>query len=427
MTHTPSSSPPGDGSRHPPPFSELLHQRCAAAGITQATAARLAGISPSLLSRALSGTRKLPPAKAVALADVLRLPRVDVLRALRSPSSTLAPNPSNVLLRRRLLPTELKVFTDPHFIDSALFWWIHHNQPLISANVTCQLQQLPWGTVPQMVADDHLAIGFYNKQVLTRADPNPTFKLQSYADLTFYKGYALIGRNSESQPIAPPLDIHAARKLLTTGKKPTIVTMTGDPKHRLLTPLTTDMDFHWHAFPSADMALRRFQDGEGDYYIGGLPQRLFLKSDPRYLEVLHFGNNPFMASINSLFCSHKLATEHPDLLAATLCTWFDTVRRMHEDAPYRRAVAADIIKLLDTDQHNLTLGLFDEVFQDNEYEIFSTRPGDLLGPVLDAVQRAIECLSVKDLLHSKKPNPKLQEAFVHFRRALLGELPPTVD
>lgn len=379
-------------------------------GLLPAAAARIAGVDSSLLSRALSGDRSLPRERLVALADALGMPRGDVLGAAGYKGMPDI-DVRNVIPARVSAGSgkqdRLKVVTDPRFLDSALFWWIFSKQPFRSVGVECDLEKAAWRDVPSMIGAYPLAIGFFNKQLLgQRSSGAEAVDVRLWADLCLYKGYALIGR-LEKPGTAKGMHIlrgieeakhyleRIQRRARADGRKPLVVTMGADPEWRLMTPpVAVDFrEFEFARYPTADQALQRFRTGEGDCFIGGLPQRLSLQDSP-HVEILHFDNNPFLLSINSLFCSPAVLRGRRALLHAAAGLWFETVAQMRESPEYRRAVAAEIIGILDSlgEQHNLQRRFFDDVFGSGgeRYEVFSERPGGLVESLLFAMERVFE-------------------------------------
>lgn len=421
----------------------LLNEGYVRTGLRAASAARLAGLkSPSLLTRALSGERKLPPRKAAALADILGLPREAVLAAAGHPGRVEI-DVANVVLQRSET-TQVKVITDPRFVDSALFWWIFSKQPFVSAGIRCELVRSQWGNVPALVAEHDLALGFYNKQVVADTVGGvPAYEIVAWGDLTLYKGYALIGRadkTTRARRIEKFDDAVAwlariRKKADLENRNPIIVTMTGDPRERLSIPYLADRrldpsTFDLAVLPSADLAKKRFEEGFGDLFVGGLPQRLALRDAPApYVEVLHSGINPFMASINSLVCSPKVVAHHRDILYTSMGIWFETVNRMKESKQYRRAVATEILALLDAqnENHSLTLSLFEEVFgkQGAEYEVFAGGPDALTQPLLATMQEVLLSVVQSNGPERKAEKQRLvkqvRDVFTHFHESFVAQ------
>jgi plasmid maintenance system antidote protein VapI len=386
------------GARPYKALGDLLQSGLDRTRLRAAAAARLIEVEASQMSRTLAGQRLFSPDKLTELADILGISREEVLRAAGK-TDTVDIDLSNAI-PTRTTSKKLTVVTDGAFVDSSLFLWIFGKQPFRSMGVECVVKPEAWENVPERIATYPLAIGFFNKE-MPRA---PELRLRHWADLCLYKGYALICRTRDASGISaasPKADDARVvlRKMreraVAAGRKPSILTMGDDPADRLRMAMPEELnDFKFKKEFTADQALNLFREGEGDGFLGGLPQRLRLLEEGAYIEVVHFDNNPFLFSVNSIFATQAVFEHHRNLLHAASALWFETVRRLRGSSEFRARVAAEIVSTLDQSEegHSLRAEFFEKVFgpRGDRYEVFSTRPGDLVRPLLETAERIAE-------------------------------------
>ena len=295
-----------------------------------------------------------------------------------------------------LARTRIKVITDPRFLDSAVFMWMLRNQPLQSLDVRCDLLAADWRSVPEQVASHEYAVGFHNRRSVLRHREKTVYGVKVWSDLCLYKGYALIGRPNPEH--APTFTLVEARKLLREtieifaqkGERPTLVCMGADSIWKLYTPFTPEINtdtFAIHAFNNPDLALRSFLEGFGDFFMGGLPQRLVAR-EHGCIEILNFANNPLLFSVNSLICSNSVYEEHPFIMTSIASVWFETIRKIQRDQAFCEGVAESSIQLLDDlgiDGTILCRSFFSQIFRNasgREYESFPEHPGGVIDELL---------------------------------------------
>lgn len=291
--------------------------------------------------------------------------------------------------------TELKVVSDPRFIDSLLFLWIFSGQPLKTFGIQCELIPANWNTIPEEVANHKNSIGFFNRRSSTSKDNKALFEMKNWSDLCIYKGYSLIARNGSTLP--GQMTIKEANdyirmvieKYKDIGKKPSIICMGADTIWKIITPVSPSINlnnFDILPFNNADVALNAFLSGKGDFFIGGLPQRLSAV-DNNCIEILSFKNNPLFFSLNSMICSNNLFYKEKALLSFCNSLWFNVVGKMKEDVKYCDMVARSCISLLEklkVGDNNIREQYFRDVFinRSNEYEIFPMHSSGVIDELL---------------------------------------------
>ncbi len=292
----------------------------------------------------------------------------------------------------------LRVVTDPRFLDSCLFMWCLSSQPLRSLGWNCDLQPVEWRSVPERVAGSANSIGFYNRRALLTYEGQRLYDLSVWSDLCIYRGYALLARGKEGQSVQ--LSLADGRQMLCDlkiqakqkGRKPTIMAMGADSVWILRTPLTPELstgEFEVQEFNNPDLGLDAFLRGVGDLYIGGLPQRLRAR-DRGCIEVLSSQSNALLFSINSLISSNDLAGTDTRVLSSVTSLWYDTLARLESDAAFRDEVAEACIELLadlKIEGHHLTVDVFRSVIGEasGSYEAFPPKPAGIVDELLQTL------------------------------------------
>lgn len=377
-------------------LSLLIREALNQLGQPAAQVAKAAGIHPSHLSQALNRKKALSRQKLIALAGQLRVPQKKLLQAAGYPvEDGLEIDLGNVTILHGLGGLPLKIVTDPRFIDSAVFMWIFSTQPFKAMGIDCELVKVDWHKVPEEVATNQYAIGFYNRRASVKRGTLKLYQVRYWSDLCLYRGYALMAhRNNELQE---PVTLTAANSYLKnlihgrrrSGRKTTIVSMGADTVWRLTNPLTPDLNddnFIVESLGDPDFALSQFLNGVGDLFVGGLPQRLAARKMGCH-EVLSSQNNPLLFSLNSLICSETMFEERKPILTAASALWFDTISKLKINQEFRQQVTQAIPQLLrnlSIEKHNLNEEFFQTIFSEtgSTYEFFPDRPTDLLDQLL---------------------------------------------
>ena len=311
---------------------------------------------------------------------------------------------------RRIPRKHITVVTDPRFIESAVFFWIFSRQPLSSTGVRFVLQPVDWRSVPRFVSGAGDAIGFYNRRALDTVAGRPVHpNLLVWTDLTLYRGYALIARAvpelgqspslSEARSyIARVVEEHRAR-----GSKPTLVCMGGDAVWKMETPLVpefTAASMNLLPRDNPDDALKLFLAGHGDFFLGGLPQRLAARTR-KCTELLTYENNPLLFSINSLLCTAALAASDLASVSACAAAWYAAIARMKSDPAFLAAAATECVALLSQmgfHDCNVKTTDIELLFGPNgkEYEDFPVAPARLLDQIMADLCRIMDTPRMTD-------------------------------
>jgi hypothetical protein len=315
------------------------------------------------------------------------------------------------------------VVSDVRFFDSCLFLWLFHTQPLREVGIECEIDFAEWPNVPLRVATRDWSIGFYNR---VPADiPTPGFAPSYWTDLTLYRGYSLILSNRHSvgrhdvRGLTGALDV--LRRLKNKIAHPRVITIGADTTWRfvqnaLVRHELKDCDFV--DVPDADVALEQFLAGDGDLFVGGLPQR-FQALKHNCIELISADNNPLLFSLNSLIYSGpKREAPPPEVLAAAAGFWFRTIARAKQDENYRNEVVdqcvrmakgADRAQWLDPEQFRQLL----DPATVSPYEVFPARPTDLL----DAISEDV-FVKVLEHINTTKGSAGIPAIIDDFRRVL---------
>ncbi len=427
-----------------PLLKSLLTSAMTSSQVTQKSLADTIGVDRSQLNRFLNKVgSSLPLAKLSALADALRLSLTEVrmaagLRAATAPHIDLS---DSILAFRKSVPA-LKIVTDPRFFDSALFTWLFtQQQPLVPVGITCEPLNVHWAWVPETLEEHPRSVGFFNRRSRSRIGNTPVGRVDYWSDLCLYQGYALLARKSLGAPTHP--DRREANDFLAgllrrrqKGNPPRIISMAADIVWKLRTPLNpllTPERFVVHRVPNPDAALQLFLDGEGDFFVGGLPQRLVAKT-AGHVELLTFENNPLLFSVNSLIYPNELLDrdQHArSLLSAMSSLWFIMVNRLRSDDSFRSIACEDIPRMLDDmfgrGRHFVTkqgmAKMLSQAFDssgDEQYEFLPSRPTDLL----DAWARAHARL-LKEIADDPRLVDDMNDIVTHVLEILLPEVDGT--
>jgi len=406
------------------------------------------GIHRSHLSKVLAAEKSLSEDKLLALADALNLPRDRILRAagIAVTKKARVDLGAYIPIRTKGAPA-LKVITDPRFFDSAPFTWIFSNQPFASLGIDCELTCVDWEAVPREIAKHANAIGFYNRRARTRVGEGRARDVRHWIDLCLYRGYAVMARPNAGAPVHPTrkeaneyieklIAEYAAR-----GQKPVVVYMAADTEWKLRTPFNpafTDQYLRFVREPDPDEALRGFLEGQGNLFIGGLPQRLAATAQG-CTEIISIENNPLLFSINSLVYPELMlqARNAKAILGLASSLWFETITRIREDQEFRATVCNEVPKLLDdlgVEGHHVSGSFLDRVLPrsrrlaaqeaeepDQTHEYFPDQPTGLL----DAVVRS--CAQViKEVTHDRTlEDQAIEDIIAHLGEILEPELDKT--
>ena len=173
----------------------------------------------------------------------------------------------------------------------------------------------------------------------------------------------------------------------------------------IFTPLTPTLNFENFEpilVPSADQALEKFGEHQGDLFVGGLPQRLAAIDQGLGCELLTFENNPLFFTLNSLIAAEAFLGRPNSraILTAVEALWFGMIDRLKRDEAFRETACEAIPRAIDglgVKKHNITTSNLRRTLpgphnRDN-YELFPSRPTDLMTAVVRTVQRAMTSTS----------------------------------
>jgi hypothetical protein len=334
-----------------------------------------AAIGASHFSKVLKARRTLKRAKWMAIADLLGLDREKVLRLagwsdVEQPRLELG----RVTLLRTLDKFTLNVVVTPRFYDAALFMWIFRQQPLEEIGVETQLRRVEWSSVPTELASYTYSVGFH--------DQTPgLFRLVRWSHLCLYKGDTLIGRGAGQVHGQAALEL-LADQAKKKGRRLSLVAVDPGAVEHLRAAAGLEQTLEVQIIPNPDVALEMFRAGAGDLFLGGLPQRLALQKGEFKELIVHGREFPRLYSFRSLICSERMFAEKRPLLHAIDALWYDTCRRLTEDAGFRGAVFAEICDTLErhgVEKHNLVKEDFDSLFSPAglEWEVFAQTPTHL--------------------------------------------------
>lgn len=417
------------------PLSSLIRPKLEQNRMTLADLAKRIGVHASQLSRALGREpRPLSAEKLEALAEALGIPVGLVLQAGGRPhlasSASLRLGDVVPLAYEEL---QLTVLVDANYVDSALLWWIASKQPFKSVGVRCKVEHVPWRTIPESLATADYAIAVFNKKI---APQRPAHAIESgngeiseptnlakeliavcqWADLCLYTGYSLLGHRDQLPDDLREkdrFDLEDAKRILRHLKsdEQTVeaIAMAESTVKRLRTPLSRELlaDIAIQVVSDADRAVQLFKQRRAKLFIGSVVQRIALRDEDRqFVEILHSGNDPFLASIVSLFASKKLVWERRHLVKTMAALWYEMVRNMRQNREYCENVSREIFTLASTELEKVsyTENAVREVLEDaakpfteldlgaSEYssrlEFLLDRPAALVDPLLQLMRIA---------------------------------------
>jgi transcriptional regulator with XRE-family HTH domain len=426
------------------PLITLIKARIAAAKRSQRKIADQAGIHPSQLTQLLRGTKGISRDKLLALARVLGVGEDEILAAAgleTGIASAVRADLSSPYSRS----ARIKVISDPRFIDSAVFMWMCSTQPFLRHHdVVFELVPKDWSRVPpEMIGQLDLsepapAIGFYNRNPATDTstllEVDTSTRLKHWTDFCLYRGYAVLARRSDTPEKiraardagnrVPEADIRSFLKELVQNagaKKATIITIGADTDRVLSTPLfkTEFSSFNVKSEPNPDYALSAFRGNYGSLFVGGLPQRLRAEKNDSCIPIVTWKEDPFLFSINSLFCTPQLYGS--SLVYWIEALWHETISKM-ADKPFRDRVATECQSLLrslqiDPEETSLSREMFEDVLgpRGREYEVFLKRGGELNPNFVDITAGIVEI--VDRPREAGQPRVSASEAITFMRTA----------
>ena len=381
-------------------FNTYVNDALRRRGLSLSGAARALGVSPGQLSRVLHLRRSASEELVIGLASLLQVPKDQLIALANLPPKSKQGIPTTGRRRGR---GEIEVFTDPRFLDSALFAWILAAQPLAELGFQCKLIEVPWRQVSERVAHStRPAIGFCNRRSKPQMRSHELYPaLEVWQDLTIYTGYAILARRGKVSEA--PRSVEAANTVLASivshakPSKPRLVSFGSDSTWRIpteLTPLLTPEFFDFLRETDADSALTSFLAGVGDLFVGGLPQRMAAEAQG-CVPIVHYEINPALFSLNALVYGPKVAelSDRHQLLSMVCSAWFSSIERLDLDSSYCHTATEAIPTLLDElciSNHRLTHEFLKQMLPPKQvcrYELFPHSPADLTRSVVSCIRK----------------------------------------
>ncbi len=258
------------------------------------------------------------------------------------PGRAILKEGDNVIVRRLfrfdlLRPTHYRKFvicTDSRFIDSSIFLLAAERAAHRLKSTDLVLAHREWSRVPSYVAEVSNAIGYFNRRSsYTSLEPSA---IESWGNLCFYKGYAILGRTSRIA--ASPTSIEESNRVLDRllseaagrGRRLVIMTMGVDAIWRFASPLLFNFDITRCEIREDDVesAADRFLGGEGDLFIGGLPQRLRCMESGKCVEIVTSEYDPTLFAVNSMIVKSSDVETVRDVLNAIFDEWGKLTREL---------------------------------------------------------------------------------------------------
>jgi transcriptional regulator with XRE-family HTH domain len=403
---------------HPTDLSELIRDAIDREGLTQKAVAQAAGVHPSHLSQVLSGGKGFSKEKLVAVADVLDIPQKKILKVAQRTTGpeeqSVDIDPRSFLLLPRKRELELKIVTDPRFFDSALFLWSLNRRPFESVGIRCEPALFDWSLVPQKVERLDKAVGFFNRRSAAHSSRKRGWNIDVWCDLSLYKGYAVLARDSDigDTSIDSHLDVNNyINEIVDEYKdrktKPEIICIGQDTIWKVENPINPDINrdnFNFWEIADPDQALEKFIEGEGELFIGGLPQRLNALEYQDCSDVITYANNPLMFSTNSLVYSKGLSElrDHRPILNIISSLWFSTISKLRSDESFRGKAINEIPGMVENfgyTDHSIDESILDKVLPgseiNHEYEFFAAKPKDITDHMMDNNFRIMDFIEKK--------------------------------
>jgi NitT/TauT family transport system substrate-binding protein len=126
-----------------------------------------------------------------------------------------------------------------------------------------------------------------------------------------------------------------------------------------------------------DEGLAAFLTGQGDFYLGGIPQRT--RATQEGMKAIVVGPDLAPPPINGIVTTADYASANPDILLSLLHVWFRIVNFVEEDT----AAGAEIVLTTLNEQTgaNMTVENFEEFWQN--YENYPLSPEEIQRDILD--------------------------------------------
>jgi len=237
----------------------------------------------------------------------------------------------------------IEFVTDGRFIDSALFQLAVKEASKKIYDIDVVVRQYEWRSIPSYIRREN-AIGYFNRRSIQNEKRiYPSLKV--WGDLCIYKGYALIGRTDDfkTTPKSIAKADQALDRLLTErkqeGREAKLISMGADTRWRFESPALKSYSKERIEFidVNADEALKRFKSGEADLFIGGLPQRLSLRENADFVEIVSSDLLPTLFSVNSLIYNSEIPKSGKLAMRKIFDAWCKLVVEMQDpEVAHRR-------------------------------------------------------------------------------------------
>jgi hypothetical protein len=186
--------------------------------------------------------------------------------------------------------------------------------------------------VPHAFSRSGTAIAYMNR----REVDDISGKVELWGNLCAFLGYALVGRPGDfPNPVNTLEEASEELRRLLRSRRLELLNFGSDSLKVLRTPLTpvlSDSKIEYRSF-AVDDGLARFLSGQGDLYIGGLPQRLEC-ARKGMVELITSQNQPLMMGIECFV--YKGIGADVEVLEKVSISWSRVCRRLMADEGYCR-------------------------------------------------------------------------------------------